>query len=220
MRSRGHPACHLGTSFIVSPLLCVTETTGLSVIACRGSCSRSSCGIVKEVEQPKTGSRTEQNLPACATGQSLCLHACTYRHIFMYRCPRTGMVMASLCPAGTSVLAITSIHLESAPRSPDPAFHHLPLPSTRVRPLWQAGGLFLSRAVLEHSRAVPRCLSAPKGQHPKVVMSNHDKRSVIYLSDYEMITSQQPYSSLLHLRKQLPKTGRLYTQSVDCAFSD
>lgn len=36
------------------------------------------------------------------------------------------MVMASLCPAGTSVLAITSIHLESAPRSPDPAFHHLP----------------------------------------------------------------------------------------------
>lgn len=126
MRSRGHPACHLGTSFIVSPLLCVTETTGLSVIACWGSCSRSSCGIVKEVEQPKTGSRTEQNLPACATGQSLCLHACTYRHIFMYRCPRTGMVMASLCPAGISVLAITSIHLESAPRSPDPAFHHLP----------------------------------------------------------------------------------------------
>lgn len=43
----------------------------------------------------------------------------------MYRCPRTGMAMTSLCPAGTSVLAITSIHLESAPWSLDPTFHHL-----------------------------------------------------------------------------------------------
>lgn len=49
-------------------------------------------------------------------------------------------------------------------------------------------------------------------------MSNHDKRSVIYLSDYEMITSQQPYSSLLHLRKQLPKTVFLYAVCGLCVF--
>lgn len=187
--------------------MCLKPQAGLSVIACWGSCPQSSCGIVKEVEQHKTGAWTEQNPPTCATGRSLYLHACTYRHIFMYRCPRTGMVMTSLRSAGTSMLAITSIHLESAPQSPDPAFHHRPSGSVTSG---QAGGLFLSCAVMEHSRAVLRCPLAPKWQHPKVVVNIYGKRSGIYLSDYEMITSQKPYSSLLHLRKQLPKTTFLY----------
>lgn len=138
-----------------------------------------------------------------------------YRHIFMYRYLRTEMAVTSLCPVGPFMLAITSIHLENAPQSPDPAFHHRPSGSvTSV----EAGGLFLSRAVTEHSRAVFRCPSATKWQNLKVVVNNHYKRSVIYLFSYKIIISRKPYSSLLHLRKQLPKTMFLNAVCGSCAF--
>lgn len=52
--------------------------------------------------------------------------------------------MTSPCPAGASMLAITSVHLENAAQSPDPTFQ--PLPSGSVTPA-QAGGIFLSHAV-------------------------------------------------------------------------
>lgn len=59
----------------------------------------------------------------------------------MYRYSRTEVAMTSPCPAGVPVLAITSVHLESAPQSPDPVFLHLA--SVSVTPA-QAGGIFLS----------------------------------------------------------------------------
>lgn len=47
------------------------------------------------------------------------------------------MAMTSPCPAGAPMLAIMSVHLESAPQSPDPIFLHLA--SVSVTPA-QAGG--------------------------------------------------------------------------------
>lgn len=55
----------------------------------------------------------------------------------MYRYSRTEMAMTSPCPAGAPMLAIMSVHLESAPQSPDPIFLHLA--SVSVTPA-QAGG--------------------------------------------------------------------------------
>lgn len=75
----------------------------------------------------------------------------------MYRYSRTEMVMTNPCPAGAPVLAIMSVHLESAPQSPDPIFLHLA--SVSITPA-QAGGIFLSQVVTEHPRrrrAVPKC---------------------------------------------------------------
>lgn len=48
------------------------------------------------------------------------------------------MVMTNRCPAGAPVLAIMSVHLESAPQSPDPIFLHLA--SVSITPA-QAGGI-------------------------------------------------------------------------------
>lgn len=82
----------------------------------------------------------------------------------MYRYSRTGMAMTSPCPAGAPMLAIMSVHLENAPQSPDLIFQHLA--SVSVAPA-QAGGIFLSQVVTEHSRcrrAVPRCPWLPNGQ--------------------------------------------------------
>lgn len=103
---------------------------------------------------------------------------------------------------------------ESRPGFP-PSWSFLPSGSTSG----QAGGLFLPHAVTEHSRAVLKCPSATKWQNLKVVVNNHYRMSVVYLFNYKIILSQKPYSSLLHLRKQLPKKTTFLTAICElCVF--